>query len=527
MRQNLSFRTKTNLILAGALAFFLAIAFMTRHAHHQFENTIIDLTKQQLLMVAKATATSLERHLGDHLNSLSEIAHDPLFTTGNNSIPTTSAAYQRLHVFFQAHRQELESILILNNNGRVLASLPEGTEAGATFSEALNLPGFRQALQPQVSSHFQDDHGRKMVVLSVPIVTHNKLIGIACAQISIETLNALYITPIKFGGGAVPVLIDEQGHFLTQPPTAGSNDGISKPALPSSCLKNICTNRQMISKEIAAGHDGTGTVLAGQKDGHPQTRFVAYAPVKFKTKNWGLAVTLPYNAIATPIQHHFRQALGLVIAVLLFFGLGGVLLYRIQKNRHTLAMEARYLQDIAAKASELERMNRILQEQAIKDELTGLYNYRHLHKVLQRDFALAARGKSDYSCMIIDLDHFKQVNDRHGHAFGDLVLKGIGRVLKEEARDTDVVARYGGEEFVILLPDTALEGSMIIAERIRARLESHVHAEGSRTMQVTASIGVASILAHKPESPQDLLAYADKALYQAKSSQRNRVVVYT
>jgi len=89
-----------------------------------------------------------------------------------------------------------------------------------------------------------------------------------------------------------------------------------------------------------------------------------------------------------------------------------------------------------------------------------------------------------------------------------------------------VVARYGGEEFVILLPDTDIDGSMIIAERIRARMESYLHVDGEHKRYVTASIGVASFQAHKPQSPQDLLAYADKALYQAKSAQRNRVVLY-
>ncbi|MDH3393654.1 MAG: diguanylate cyclase [Desulfobulbaceae bacterium] len=526
MPQNLSFRTKTNLILAGAFAFFLAIAFMARHAHYQFENTLVNLTKQQLLMIAKSTATSLERHLGDHVNSLTEIAQDPLFRTKNDTISANGAAHQRLRVFYQAHQRELESISILNGNGTILASVPEGAEVGATLADALDLATFRQELQPQISHHFLDGSGRKMVALSVPITVDNKLTGIACALVSIDTLISLYIKPIKFGGGAVPVLIDEQGRFLSPPPVA-TGESTEKNAVPASCIKEACTNREMIKKEIAAGRNGVGIFIAGQKSGQPQTRFIAYAPVKFKARNWGLGVTLPFSAISAPIKHHSRQALIMVVAVLLFFGIGTTLLFRIQKNRHTLEIEARYLQEIASKASELERMNRILHDQSIKDELTGLYNYRHLHKVLQRDFALAARGKSDYSCMIIDLDHFKQVNDQHGHAFGDLVLKSLGRILKEEARDTDVVARYGGEEFVILLPDTALEGSKIIAERIRARLESHVHTEGSRTIQVTASIGVASILAHNPESPQDLLAYADKALYQAKSSQRNKVVVYT
>ncbi len=510
---------RTILIFGGALLFCLAIIFMARHAHHQFEGALVEQTKQQLLLIAKSTATSLRQHMDDHLNSLSELAHDPLFRKRNLAIPATGPEWNRLRSFYEAHRRELESVAIVDTHGRTLASWPEEMKLAGDA----DLASLAINRAPQVSPRFLDDGGRQVVTLTVPIAIDNELLGAVRALVSIDTLTSLYIQPLRFEGGATPVLIDEYGHFLSRPPVTESSEA----AAPSSCVKDKCDNRQRITAELAAGRDGVGIFIADQRGARPEARFVAYAPIKFHTNNWGIGVVLPFSAISGPIRQHSRQALIMVAALLLFFGIGATLLFQSHKKKQAVEIESRYLQQIAEKATELERANRILRDQAIKDELTGLYNYRYFHKVLQRDFALATRGKADYSCMIIDLDHFKAVNDNHGHAFGDLVLKGIGAILLEESRDTDVVARYGGEEFVILLPNTDLGGSMIIAERIRARLESHLHSDGLQQKHVTASIGVSSYRAHIPQSPQDLLAYADKALYQAKSQQRNQVVVYS
>ena len=523
MRENFSVSIRTGFILGGVLVFFLSIVLMGRYAHRQFENTLVDLTKQQLLMIAKSTASSVEMHLGGHANSLSEIARDPLFRKKNNVIAATGPEQQRLRGFYEAHRQEFESVAILDANGKVLAAWPEDLGGGYDFSAGFTMPSFANGFRPQLSPYFLNSRGQRVVAISVPIVVDKKLVGVACALVTVDTLTAMYIHPIKFSQGAVPVLIDEQGNFLSPPPVRRGR----KVSELSACVKGKCANQQIIKEEIAAGRDGVGIFLSDPQGDYPEVRFVAYAPIKFNTINWGVGVVLPFSSIAEPIKRHSRQAIVMAGAVLLFFGIGVTLLFRVQAKQTALEIEARYLQEIAEKATELERVNRVLQEQAIKDELTGLYNYRYFNKVLQRDFAMAVRGKSDYGCMLIDLDHFKEVNDSHGHPFGDLVLRGVGRILLEECRDTDVVARYGGEEFMVLLPDTDLDGSKIIAERIRARLESHVHVEGEHKRRVTASIGVASFLAHAPQSPQDLLAYADKALYQAKAEQRNRVVVYT
>ena len=178
-------------------------------------------------------------------------------------------------------------------------------------------------------------------------------------------------------------------------------------------------------------------------------------------------------------------------------------------------------------AFELSRLNRILREQTSRDSLTSLYNHRYFQEMLRHEFLLAQRHQSELSCMMLDLDLFKEVNDTCGHPFGDLVLKGTARQILHEARTTDTVARYGGEEFAILLPNTDLTGATNIAERIRIQAQEHAHQNKGVARRVTISIGLASIGAHSPEGPEELLAFADRALYQAKRTGRNKVISYS
>jgi len=192
------------------------------------------------------------------------------------------------------------------------------------------------------------------------------------------------------------------------------------------------------------------------------------------------------------------------------------------------AMEERKIveEELVRYSLELKRLNEILKERSIRDGLTGLYNHRYFYQTLRRDFLLALRHDTDLACLLLDLDYFKNVNDLHGHPFGDTVLKGAAELIQGSVRETDVVSRYGGEEFAVLLPSTDLDGAMQAAEQIRFRIETHVFHLGSRSARVTVSIGVASLQSHNPGLPQELIAFADKALYRAKDGGRNRIVGY-
>nr|MBP9105155.1 GGDEF domain-containing protein [Gemmatimonadaceae bacterium] len=168
--------------------------------------------------------------------------------------------------------------------------------------------------------------------------------------------------------------------------------------------------------------------------------------------------------------------------------------------------------------------NRRLEVLAHTDPLTAVLNRRALTERLNSELERVKRYETQVSLLLIDIDHFKRVNDSYGHLVGDDVLTDVGALLQSAVRSVDVVARYGGEEFVIALPETGLMGATVFAERIRELIEEHrfSHAGGSE-LHLTASVGVACYPSPGLETVEDLLATADQALYRAKAEGRNRV----
>ena len=181
------------------------------------------------------------------------------------------------------------------------------------------------------------------------------------------------------------------------------------------------------------------------------------------------------------------------------------------------------LEDLARQ--ELAEANRKLVVQAHTDPLTGLHNRRSFEELAQREFALAARNGSPMSLLLLDIDHFKQVNDTYGHDVGDKVLQSVAKLAKQELRGHDVLARFGGEEFIALLPSLTKDDAYLVAERLRACLaQCRIAADESTEVSITISIG----LSRHTLDPGDLelmIKAADKALYQAKKEGRNRVCV--
>ncbi|HEX8888197.1 MAG TPA: diguanylate cyclase [Pyrinomonadaceae bacterium] len=163
----------------------------------------------------------------------------------------------------------------------------------------------------------------------------------------------------------------------------------------------------------------------------------------------------------------------------------------------------------------------VAQERAMTDALTGLLNRYGLQHVLAREHAEARRYDRPLSCLMIDLDNFKTINDTYGHASGDIALQQVAGILREVVRRSDTVFRYGGEEFLVLLPETDLEGATALAEKIRVNTSSRPFGDGERVFNLTLSVGASTLYDH--ESGNDMIACADMALYHAKERGRNRV----
>ncbi|NWF76819.1 MAG: diguanylate cyclase [Nitrospirae bacterium] len=187
-------------------------------------------------------------------------------------------------------------------------------------------------------------------------------------------------------------------------------------------------------------------------------------------------------------------------------------------------MRTKALQDkLKEKNRQLEQVLAKVEMLAITDSLTEIYNRRYFETTIEREFIMSKRYNTPLSCLMIDIDYFKKINDEFGHRIGDIVLKQVAMLIKNCIRQADTVARWGGEEFIILLPNTKKENTHEITSRILKSVSVHKFPEIGRP--ITVSIGVAGIPDPEIDNPEKLINISDSALYQAKAKGRNRVAV--
>ena len=182
--------------------------------------------------------------------------------------------------------------------------------------------------------------------------------------------------------------------------------------------------------------------------------------------------------------------------------------------------------DLEVSQKEVQRQNKELHFLATRDPLTGSLNRRSFNELFAEHFTKARKNQEELCCIMVDIDHFKRVNDNYGHAVGDDVIKLLADILESSTRDVDVVGRYGGEEFCIVLPGLTIEDAVLVAERMRLRIKDESEKTFTSGPRVTASLGVSSILDHARD-PAHLNDLADQALYTAKQTGRNRVIKWT
>jgi diguanylate cyclase (GGDEF)-like protein len=211
------------------------------------------------------------------------------------------------------------------------------------------------------------------------------------------------------------------------------------------------------------------------------------------------------------------------VATLVFFSFHAFQGYRLHDMYwDLLADRAREVK----RTHELESAQEMLRYRATHDQLTGLVNRGQILSVLEREIERATRSGTPLGIVMLDLDHFKEVNDQFGHLGGDEVLCGVAKRLQASVRPYDAVGRYGGEEFLIVLPGCDIEESAASAERIRERIEDQPLVLLKAQARVTASFGVSVFLPERDTNKRQMIGRADKALYLAKQRGRNRVEVF-
>lgn len=185
--------------------------------------------------------------------------------------------------------------------------------------------------------------------------------------------------------------------------------------------------------------------------------------------------------------------------------------------------EVTHFASIERDMTRYKKRERQLVNMALFDSLTGALSRPAFFQHAEKEFGRSQRYNRPLSVMMIDIDHFKKVNDEYGHQAGDNVLQIFSEAMQEEIRSTDFIGRIGGEEFTLLLPDTTLKEASYLAERVRARITKYPYLAGDMLIEVTASLGVAEL--HKEDKDfNELLQRADEAMYQAKQGGRNQVI---
>ena len=254
-----------------------------------------------------------------------------------------------------------------------------------------------------------------------------------------------------------------------------------------------------------------------------------------------LMVVMMFGMFALPT----RRVIGVCLFALLAFAVAMALTTLQHPDLAPAAVEwghflmlATAMPAVAVLAERLRHMRRRLHDQkrdlakalheiellASRDSLTGLFNRRWLEDLLQREMARCERSDSRLAFALLDIDHFKSVNDRYGHACGDAVLVAFGQTILAKVRATDAVARWGGEEFVLVMPDTDLSNAGLVAERLRSAIEQLTVQHDEVSLRITVSIGLTDF--RPGESSAALAQRADEALYAAKAQGRNRVVTH-
>lgn len=262
---------------------------------------------------------------------------------------------------------------------------------------------------------------------------------------------------------------------------------------------------------------------------------VLFGIFALKSRHFIILATIPIGVFSILIARDYFQGnigdtlpvIGLqwvvaVVMIVTFSGIGNYLSglrKKLRSNRETLQQQKEQLE---VTHRELQSILRQMAEKAVRDELTGLYNRHQLSETIHAQISVAQGSGRPLGVLIMDIDHFKSVNDTHGHLAGDEILRAFNKIPENCLRKADFIARYGGEEFVVLLPNTDFPTLIDVAERIRSFIESLVFDDTGKGFGVTISIGATHYCDR--ETVEEMMVRADQGLYQAKDDGRNQVI---
>ena len=398
----------------------------------------------------------------------------------------------------------LAGILLINARGDCVASAFEGTQGAQTGTNYADRGYFRAARSGEIGREYLVGRitNTYNLVYSVPVFRGADFLGAVVASLDLGGMSPLL-------GNDDVLVADEAGVVVLS-----RDRRIVMQVLPGAPALSLSAG-QLLSRYKRA--DLQQVEIAPHGEGLPadvvRWRGGAHLLATLPTFDGALKVHVLRDLDELGEIRADRHKLFLLLAtsgmLLAILGLGGW----------------NYARAVLRHQRELVRLNEELSRQARSDALTGCANRRHFIEALEMERQRAERYATPFCLLSLDLDHFKLVNDRHGHPCGDAVLRHLVAVVQASLRPTDLLGRLGGEEFSVLLPQTTVQEAGIIAGRIRATVEAEPARWGTQDIPVTVSIGVAQWLASDGEPADALLARCDEAMYAAKHAGRNRVVV--
>jgi len=490
-----------------------------------------DQIAQELRGTSTQAAWEIDQWLGDRLRDLRVAATAYAVAENLARIQGTSGeAVGRLREYLNSVRErcpDCEGLLVVDGRGRFVAS-SGGRMSGVQFSQD-RLNGLRTSDALVGDAYWDTGLGKAAIALAAPIrQADGKYVGALMAKINLRAVADVLqrLAPRDAGGGnggGDVYVMTEQGRLILRS-RVGSAE-LMRTKLPTATAQALLDREgSTVEYKRADGQDVIGTLR------------------RVPALRWAAVVEVPR-------AEAFRQAGGgggagvVLIALLVAGGLAasvGLVIVRPLRRLAGVAAKVaagdpsvelptggsgevgqltQVFKNLVARAREREGQGE-LERLSVTDGLTGLYNRRHLMGTLANEVQRSRRLRRAFSVLLADVDHFKQYNDTHGHLGGDGVLVKLAEILRQTTRGVDSVARYGGEEFLVMLIEAPIATAAAVGERLRARVAAEEFGGG----RVTVSVGAAEYPTHG-ETPEELIASADAAMYQAKGEGRDRVVV--
>lgn len=534
---------KSKILVFAILATLIPSLGLGLLSFRQNEALIADNVGRELRALTSHTNRELELWLNERVHELHALATsnsviDGLAAATRPRVDTRGPNPQSLPLYLRSVQEKLAPLLelgVVDAGGRALAS-----SATAPAAVALPQSWFQSAPNEGVvivPPHWDSGRGTAVLSIAVPVLSFdNQLLGALVAVLDLRTLRPHLKSATKSPPGEV-LLLDAQGETLL----SSQPESNELSPLAAASLRHLRAQPgEPMTYRGATRHDVIGlaeesavlpvTVVAERDRAEVYLDWVklrnlflmlvsglalAVALVAYRL---GRSIALPLRRLIDAADRIADGDLDVKLIIKQNDEIG-----RLTRVFNQMADSLRGSRaEVVAASETLRQQNLLLETLSITDSLTKLYNRSKLDAILNEQIALFKRSRRPFSLLMLDVDHFKTINDSHGHIVGDELLATVAGILARSIRSIDYAARYGGDEFVVVLVDTPRAAALETAERIRAHVELETYGAGDQRITVTVSVGIAQWQANDMTSTE-VYARADQALYDAKRAGRNRV----